>query len=374
MAKRYMRPPPQYVHDWFSPLRSSDVVAGQITNFDFMGHALIAFRDAEGRAVVLDAQCPHFGAHRGVGGRVVDGCVRCPFHGLHFDGDGQCVKGDFVADPRHLRHVKSAPWTVHEAAASIFIWHGPDRTKPDRPLAFADPDFFRGWSPPVTNAGRRLAPTNLFFPTENIIDIQHFYAVHHWKIHAVEKQPAEAEDGSFTAVMRMRWTAGAQSPHALIRRLGQAYSSDFHFDIRILGPGMAVSISTLTPQQGGLQLMNIILITPVNPTDCHIRVVSSVRRTIDKPLNALARRLLGVGLEDVLARVFLAIATKDFDGDEMIWTNRQFLANPKPLPDDGPLIPYRKWCERFWPPDYLPDEPAAAQPDPARQRRRHLTS
>ena len=110
--KRYMRPPPQYAHDWFSPLRSSDVVAGKITNFTFMGNDLIAFRDASGAAVVLDAQCPHFGAHRGVGGRVVDGCVRCPFHGLHFDGAGQCVKGDFVKDPRHLRHVKSAPWTV----------------------------------------------------------------------------------------------------------------------------------------------------------------------------------------------------------------------------------------------------------------------
>lgn len=361
-TKRYMRPPPQYVHDWFSPLRSSEVVAGKITNFTFMGHELIAFRDETGSVVVLDAQCPHFGAHRGVGGRVVDGCVRCPFHGLHFDSRGQCVKGDFVANPRHLRHVKSAPWTVHEAASSIFIWHGPDRQRPARPLPFAKPGFFDGWSPPVTNAGRRLAPTNVFFPTENIIDIQHFYAVHFWELHSIEQHPAEVEDGSFAAVMRMTWRAGAQSPYALVRRLGRAYSSEFNFDIRILGPGMAISLSTLTPAQGSLQLMNIILITPVNPTDCHIRVVSSVRRMIDRPLNRWARRLLGFGLEEVLSRVFLSIATKDFDGDEMIWTNRQFLANPKPVPDDGPLIAYRKWCERFWPPDYLPDEDAASPP------------
>jgi len=53
----------------------------------------------------------------------------------------------------------------------------------------------------------------------------------------------------------------------------------------------------------------------------------------------------------------LAIATKDFDGDEMIWTRRTFLPNPKPLPDDGPIVAYRQWCERFWPPDYLPDAP-----------------
>lgn len=361
-TKRYMRPPPQFVHDWFSPLRSSDVVPGKITNFTFMGHELVAFRDAAGQVVVLDAQCPHFGAHRGVGGRVVDGCLRCPFHGLHFDARGQCVKGDFVKDARHLRHVRSVPWTVHEVASSIFIWHGTDRSRPDRPLRFAEPGFFDGWSTPVTNAGRRLAPTNVFFPTENIIDIQHFYAVHFWDLRAIEKQPAEDEDGAFSAVMQMTWRAGAQSPNPLVRRLGRMYSSPFHFDIRILGPGVAISISTLTPEQGSLQLMNIILITPVNPTDCHIRVVTCVKQTVDRPLNRLARRLLGVGLEDVLARVFLAIATKDFDGDEMIWTNRQFLGNPKPLPDDGPLIAYRKWCERFWPPDYLPDAPSSAGP------------
>ena len=73
-TKRYMRPPPQYAHDWFSPLRSIDVVAGQITKFTFMGNELVAFRDAGGKVVVLDAHCPHFGAHRGVGGRIEDGC------------------------------------------------------------------------------------------------------------------------------------------------------------------------------------------------------------------------------------------------------------------------------------------------------------
>jgi hypothetical protein len=145
-----------------------------------------------------------------------------------------------------------------------------------------------------------------------------------------------------------------------VQRLGRVYSSHFHFDISILSPGMAVAISTLGPEQGSLQLMTIILMTPLNPTDCSIRVVTSVRKTVDKPFNSLARKLLGVGLEDLLSRVFLGIATKDFDGDAMIWTNRRFLTNPKPLPDDGPIVQYRKWGERFWPPDYLADAPSAS--------------
>jgi hypothetical protein len=290
---------------------------------------------------------------------MVDGCVRCPFHGLHFDGNGQCVKGDFVADPRNLRNVKSTPWTVREGAASIFVWNGPDRTRPTRPLRFCEPGFFDGWSTPVTNAGRFLRPTNLFFPTENIVDVQHFYAVHYWQLHSIVQQPAEVEDGSFSAIMRMTWTAGAQSPHAWVRRLGKVYSSNFDFHIAILGPGMALSISKLGPEQGNLELMNIILINPVSPTDCHIRVVSSVKQHFSGTLSKMARRVAGVGPEDLLSRIFLAIATKDFDGDEMIWTRRRFLTNPKLLPDDGPVIAFRRWCERFWPADYLPEKETA---------------
>jgi phenylpropionate dioxygenase-like ring-hydroxylating dioxygenase large terminal subunit len=358
-VKRYMRPPPQYAHDWFSPLRSSDVVAGKVTSFKFMGHELIAFRDGAGEVVVLDALCPHFGGHRGHGGSVADGCVRCPFHGLHFDASGQCVKGDYVADQRSVRHIRSAPWSVHEVASSIFIWHGVDRTRPDRPLRFAEPGFFDGWSTPVTNAGRPLRPTNIFHPTENIIDIQHFHAIHNWSVNEIRREPHEAEDGSFRALMHMTWRAGAQSPSALVRRIGAKYESPFEFDISVLGPGMALSISRLGPTQGNLELMNIILITPTSPTDCHIRVVSAVKRQYQGRLSRLSRRLVGVGPEDLLARIFLAIATKDFDGDEMIWTHRQHLTHPKPVPDDGPLIGYRRWCEKFWPPDYLPDETSA---------------
>jgi hypothetical protein len=66
---------------------------------------------------------------------------------------------------------------------------------PDRPLRFAEPGFFDGWSTPVTNAGRRLAPTNVFFPTENIIDIQHFYAIHHWKVNSIDREPGEDDSG-----------------------------------------------------------------------------------------------------------------------------------------------------------------------------------
>ena len=91
--------------------------------------------------------------------------------------------------------------------------------------------------------------------------------------------------------LRTPGPAGAQGPHALIRRLGKVYKSSFDFHISILGPGMALSISRLDPEQGSLELMNIILITPINPTDCQIRVVSAVKRSFSGPLSAGPDRL-----------------------------------------------------------------------------------
>src|SRR5947207_883072 len=61
--RHHMVEPPRHLHGWFAPLRSRDLPRGRPVPFSFMGHELVAFRDAAGAPVVLDAICPHFGAH-----------------------------------------------------------------------------------------------------------------------------------------------------------------------------------------------------------------------------------------------------------------------------------------------------------------------
>jgi hypothetical protein len=64
---------------------------------------------------------------------------------------------------------------------------------------------------------------------------------------------------------------------------------------------------------------------------------------------------LGAGLPEVLAPIFLAVGTADFDGDAMIWSHRTHLEHPRPLKEDGPLVAFRRWTERFWPEDWAPN-------------------
>ena len=41
---------------------------------------------------MLDAFCPHMGAHLGFGGEVVGNSIKCPFHGWSFDREGKCQR------------------------------------------------------------------------------------------------------------------------------------------------------------------------------------------------------------------------------------------------------------------------------------------
>ena len=48
------------------------------------------YRGMSGKVHILDAFCPHLGAHLGVGGSVVEEDIRCPFHSWTFNGAGVC--------------------------------------------------------------------------------------------------------------------------------------------------------------------------------------------------------------------------------------------------------------------------------------------
>jgi phenylpropionate dioxygenase-like ring-hydroxylating dioxygenase large terminal subunit len=348
-----MRLPPQVSTGWFAALRADEVEPGRVTSFRFMGQDLVAFRDEKGAVAVLSAVCPHFGAHLGHGGTVHDGRIRCPFHGLEFDGGGQCRGGSLYAE-RGCQALRTPTWAAREDAAVIFVWNGPDPSTPAWPLPLSRLDW-EGWSRPVTNAGRLLPTTNLFFPTENIIDMTHFVNVHRWDLHEILEAPHVDEAGRMRARIRVTWILAAQSERAWVRRLGRHVTSPFEVEFVIEEPGLAVATTQLTEAQGGLTVRSIIAITPVNEKDCHIRAIMSVRDPRPGRLGAALHRHLGFGPTDLMAQAFLAVGTADFERDALIWSNRTHLERPRPLKEDGPLVAYRRWSERFWPQGYAAD-------------------
>ena len=76
----------EFPRGWFLISFSDDLEAGTVVPMEYFGRDLVFFRTARGAAVVLDAHCPHLGAHLGHGGELKDDKLVCPFHAWEFDG------------------------------------------------------------------------------------------------------------------------------------------------------------------------------------------------------------------------------------------------------------------------------------------------
>lgn len=360
--RRHMRAPPPHPYGWFAPLRAHEVRAGAPTSFEFMGRSLVAFRDGAGTVRVLDAVCPHFGAHLGDGGEVRDGCIRCPYHKLDFDGDGRCVGAATHYDPGKVRHLRAGVWASRERFGLVWVWHGPDPAAPDRPIALDALDW-EGWTDPITHDGLCVPNLSPLWLAENIADLAHLRTVHCWDLDRVVVPPGADPDGTFRVAVDVRWRLGARARDPRLRRLGRWVNSPFHLDVRAHDAAIVVAHATLTEAQGALSLRNIVLVCPNPDGSARLRVMVSVRRQWHGAVARGLRRLVGRGPEELLAPLFLGIGVSDFHSDARVWARRQHLENPVPLPGEGAFLEFRRWSLRFWPDDHAPDDPSSRDTD-----------
>ena len=69
---------------WFFVAYSDELAVGDVKPLHYFGRDLVLFRNESGQAGLLDAYCPHLGAHLGYGGEVQGDSIRCPFHAWAF--------------------------------------------------------------------------------------------------------------------------------------------------------------------------------------------------------------------------------------------------------------------------------------------------
>ena len=131
-------------YGWFHVAYSDELAIGQSKPIHYFGQELVLFRTEEGVAVVLDAYCPHMGAHLGYGinaeagqgGRIEGNTIVCPFHSWKLDSNGQVAEIPYAKNipPK----VKDKPciksWAVEEKNKAIFVWYHPDDSAPLFPI------------------------------------------------------------------------------------------------------------------------------------------------------------------------------------------------------------------------------------------------
>jgi phthalate 4,5-dioxygenase oxygenase subunit len=94
-----------------------------------MGQELVAFRDSEGEVAVLDARCPHRGAHLFFG-RNEDCGLRCVYHGWKFDRTGKAVDLPNVPRDSNLhKTVRIKSYPAREFGEMVWAYLGPDAAR-----------------------------------------------------------------------------------------------------------------------------------------------------------------------------------------------------------------------------------------------------
>ena len=75
---------------WYFVGYSDELKPGDVKPLRYFEREQVLFRNDDGEVGLLDAHCPHLGAHIGYGGKVTGKSVACPFHGWQFKTDGFC--------------------------------------------------------------------------------------------------------------------------------------------------------------------------------------------------------------------------------------------------------------------------------------------
>lgn len=327
--------PPVYPNGWFPIIESQELKVKQVKRVDVLGLELVAFRTEDGVVHVMDAYCPHLGAHLGVMGRVVGECIECPFHGWRFDAkDGVCAHVPYSAKVPDF--IKIRTWTTAELLGNVFLWYHADGEEPTwqiEDVAEVTSGRWKAWTryeETVSCHIRDLA--------ENESDVTHFGYFHGPNVLLSPEEFAKnAGDTTWGRFFTHLWTAKWYTDEhrccvdieAKIRVLGRCPRL---FDnvtyLRLQGPAL---LMVRVESAFGAQL-TVVAVTPLGPF--RIRVVHTIHYA--PRTNTIFRWLAS------------NVYTKSFERDLLVWNHKKMLLKPPLQKGDKTIADFRKWYKQFY--------------------------
>lgn len=312
---------------WFQVAYSADIAAGESMPLYYFGQDLVLFRTDNGEASVLDAWCPHMGAHLGYGireeagrgGKVVSDSIICPFHGWAFNGDGRCTDVPYATNvpPKVARNEQVIrPWPVREINQIIWVWYHPEGTAPlfePNEVAEAAVDNDK-WG--RLKSFRWDIETHMQEIGENGVDAAHFLFVHGTA--DIPPSPVFSWDG---------YTRGALLETRMHTPRGTIDGGIATFS---MGPGQAVIRFT-----GICETVLMANLTPVSP-ELTVANYSFIQRQVD------GREPVG-GVADAIVNDI----RQQMEEDRIIWARKRYYAKPMLCDGDGPFAKFRQWYGQF---------------------------
>lgn len=293
----------------------------------YFGRDMALYRGESGKVHLLDAYCPHMGAHLAINSTsyvVRDGIwvegesIRCPYHAWRFGPDGKCDDIPYYDKIPAAACVKS--WPVVEKYGVIFVWHDPENQEPDFDLPsipeWDDPSWVR-WK--IDRLGTLAShPQEVL---DNMSDVGHFAPTHG----SLDISYFENEyDGP---TMTQYFGAGHRT----------LVTGEELLELRTwyTGPGILMS-----RMWGHLPSVMMIAHTPVE--DGVIKVWHAL--CVKSP-HAVANHR-----DMAMARAYQETSRLAFAQDFEVWANKRPAFNILQIPADGPFHKGRIWYSQFYNP------------------------
>ena len=323
MSKRYNKPIP---FGWYAVEYSEDLKVGEVKAVKYFGKELVLFRTESGEAALLDAYCPHLGAHLGHGGIVKGESVSCPFHAWKFDGTGMLT--DIPYAKRIPPKVKDKPcirsYPVVERNQMIWAWYHPkEEVAPMWEVDVIPEVGAEGWTEFRKfdwNIKSIIQETG-----ENAADIAHFVTVHN--VPFMPESEVEMKG-------HRRSTIFDAQTHAVEEDGSVNHTGDNLEAARLesynVGPGQTY--------QKFMRLFEVVLmatVTPVDDQNIHLRFNFTLPTAQSD-------------MKKIYADGFVQELVHQVEQDMPIWENKVYKPTPILCDGDGPIGQYRKWFNQFY--------------------------
>ncbi len=316
---RYQMPMPM---GWYCVDYSNALKIGESKPLRYFDTDLVLFRTESGRAVLLDAYCPHLGAHLGygiheevgTGGRIEGETIVCPFHAWRFNAEGECVEVPYASKvpPKAADKPCIRAWNVREVNGTISAWYHPEGADPLWDVIEHEEANSEEWG--AQQRFEWTVRTHMQEMGENGADPAHFLYVH--RVHDMPQWEIKYNGHQSSGVQNVNF----RTPRGPVA--GSIAS-------KINGPGQST-----TRFSGLCETFQMGLTTPIDNNTAHVRFIF-IQAKADEGNN--------------IAKALIRDIVKQFEEDKPIWEHKRYRPLPILCDGDGPIARFRKWYSQFYP-------------------------
>jgi phenylpropionate dioxygenase-like ring-hydroxylating dioxygenase large terminal subunit len=326
-------PMSSFPNGWYAVCSIAELQKGKILAIKALGRDLVVFKTESGVISVLDAHCPHQGAHLGHGGTIKGETIECPFHKWCFDAAGKCQHIPYSKSIPKTKKVHAFAYPIAERLGMILVYYSSDNSSPIWELPQFKDDLQGDWTDPTYT--EIFIKTHIQELAENGFDVAHFKPIHGSEENSIELDREQPFGPQLLYALNLVYPGSGIGKFG-----GKVY---VHAEWRYSGLGVFDNYVTL--QGYPMELRQHFFFTPLDEETVRIQVTLRINKDkikVPNPFRYFVLKLIEKQNKKILLR--------NFEEDRPIWENKKFREPPILCEGDGPIVHLRAWMKQFYAP------------------------